>query len=133
MRFGIPLSKPGNPFTASISPDRSDLGSFRSCGTSAATSSEAASHEVRDEQIQVRASGSATDPARLHERSEASLIFWAALDTLADDHREILVLKDLQGFLYSEIAETLEIPEGTVASCLYHAREALCERNEEYP
>ena len=95
------------------------------------------SHEVRDEQIQVRAAGSATDPARLHERSEASLILWGALNKLADDHREILVLKELQGFRYSEIAEILEIPEGTVASRLYHARdalrEALCERNEEYP
>lgn len=94
-------------------------------------------HEVRDEQIDVRPAGSSSDPARLHERSEASLILWRALDEIADEHREILVLKELQGFRYSEIADILDIPEGTVASRLYHARdglrEALVAMNVEYP
>ncbi len=94
-------------------------------------------HEVRDEQIDVRPAGSSSDPARLHERSEASLILWRALDELADEHREILVLKELQGFRYSEIADILDIPEGTVASRLYHARdglrEALVAMNVKYP
>ena len=94
-------------------------------------------HEVRDERIEVRPAGSSSDPARLQERSEASLVLWSALNELADEHREILVLKELQGFRYSEIAEILEIPEGTVASRLYHARdalrEALCATNAEYP
>ena len=93
--------------------------------------------EVRDEQIEVRPAGASTDPARLHERNEASLILWKALEALADDHREILVLKELQGFRYSEIADILEIPEGTVASRLFHARDALREElvatNAEYP
>jgi RNA polymerase sigma-70 factor (ECF subfamily) len=83
-------------------------------------------HEVRDEQIEVRPAGPSSDPTRLHERSEASLILWKSLNTLANEHREILVLKELQGFRYSEIADILEIPEGTVASRLYHARDALC-------
>ena len=89
-------------------------------------------HEVRDEQIDVRPAGASSDPRRLHERSEASL-----LNTLGDEHREILVLKELQGFRYSEIANMLEIPEGTVASRLYHARnalrEALVATDSEYP
>ncbi len=94
-------------------------------------------HEVRDEQIDVRPAGASSDPTRLHARSEASLILWESLNTLADEHREILVLKELQGFRYSEIADILEIPEGTVASRLYHARDALREAlvatNAEYP
>ena len=89
-------------------------------------------HEVRDEQIDVLPSG-----RRLHERSEASLLLWKSLNTLGDEHREILVLKELQGFRYSEIANILEIPEGTVASRLYHARnalrEALVATDAEYP
>jgi RNA polymerase sigma-70 factor (ECF subfamily) len=48
-----------------------------------------------------------------------------------------LVLKELEGFRYSEIAQILEIPEGTVASRLYHARHALkdvlVEQSVEYP
>ena len=37
------------------------------------------------------------------------------------------MLKELEGFRYGEIAQILEIPEGTVASRLYHARNALRE------
>ena len=94
-------------------------------------------HEVRDEQIEVRPAGSLSNPARIHERTEASAILWRALNRIADEHREILVLKELQGFRYSEIADILGIPEGTVASRLYHARdglrEALVSMNAEYP
>ena len=60
-----------------------------------------------------------------------------ALENIGDEHREILILKELQGFRYGEIAAILEIPEGTVASRLYHARrslkEALEEMGAEYP
>ncbi len=94
-------------------------------------------HEVRDDLIEIRPAGASSDPARRHERGEASMILWRALDALADEHREILVLKELQGFRYSEISEILRIPEGTVASRLYHARdalrEALCATSAEYP
>jgi RNA polymerase sigma-70 factor (ECF subfamily) len=37
----------------------------------------------------------------------------------------VLVLKELEGLRYPEIAAILEIPEGTVASRLFHARHAL--------
>ena len=57
-------------------------------------------------------------------------IIWEALERIGDEHREILVLKELQGFRYGEIAAILEIPEGTVASRLYHARRALKEALE---
>ncbi|MFU8806592.1 MAG: sigma factor-like helix-turn-helix DNA-binding protein, partial [Bradymonadaceae bacterium] len=46
-------------------------------------------------------------------------------------HITILVLKELEGFRYQEIASILEIPEGTVASRLYHARRALRDALEE--
>ncbi|MCH7891149.1 MAG: hypothetical protein IH921_06570, partial [Gemmatimonadetes bacterium] len=62
---------------------------------------------------------------------------WRALHEIGEEHREILVLKELEGFRYAEIASILDIPEGTVASRLYHARNslrsALLEMNAEYP
>jgi RNA polymerase sigma-70 factor (ECF subfamily) len=41
------------------------------------------------------------------------------------------VLKEIQELRYNEIAEILDIPEGTVASRLFHARRALRDALEE--
>jgi RNA polymerase sigma-70 factor, ECF subfamily len=53
-----------------------------------------------------------------------------ALAALSVDHREVVVLHELDGLRYAEIAEILGIPEGTVKSRLHHAflnlRAALC-------
>ena len=48
-----------------------------------------------------------------------------ALDDLPDDYRMAVVLADLEGFSYKEIAEILEIPLGTVMSRLYRGRKLL--------
>ena len=46
----------------------------------------------------------------------------AVLQTLSVEHRDILVLREMQGLSYGEIAEALEIPQGTVESRLHRAR-----------
>jgi RNA polymerase sigma-70 factor (ECF subfamily) len=48
-----------------------------------------------------------------------------ALEALPEHHRRIVVLSDLEGLSYREIAETLEIPMGTVMSRLHNARKRL--------
>ena len=48
-----------------------------------------------------------------------------ALETLPEHHRKIVVLSDLEGLSYREIADTLEIPMGTVMSRLHNARKRL--------
>jgi RNA polymerase sigma-70 factor, ECF subfamily len=48
-----------------------------------------------------------------------------ALDTLPEHHRRIVMLSDLEGLSYREIADTLEIPMGTVMSRLHNARKRL--------
>lgn len=50
---------------------------------------------------------------------------FAALGELTETQREILVLRDYQDLAYAEIAETLEIPIGTVMSRLHGARKRL--------
>jgi RNA polymerase sigma-70 factor (ECF subfamily) len=52
----------------------------------------------------------------------------AALTKLPQDFREVLLLADVQEFSYKEIAETLQIPLGTVMSRLSRGRRIL--RNE---
>ena len=48
-----------------------------------------------------------------------------ALDDLPTDYRMAVVLADLEGFSYKEIAEILELPVGTVMSRLYRGRKLL--------
>jgi RNA polymerase sigma-70 factor, ECF subfamily len=48
-----------------------------------------------------------------------------AIDALPDEFREVLVLSDVEGMRYAEIAETLQIPVGTVKSRLFRARKLL--------
>jgi RNA polymerase sigma-70 factor (ECF subfamily) len=50
------------------------------------------------------------------------------LETLSPEHRDVIVLRELQQLSYDEIAETLGIPRGTVESRLFRARRALKER-----
>lgn len=87
--------------------------------------------EALDERLELRPADPETGPVRLRERARAREVVWEALEKIGEEHREILVLKELQGFRYAEIAAILDIPEGTVASRLYHARRALKEALEE--
>jgi RNA polymerase sigma-70 factor (ECF subfamily) len=48
-----------------------------------------------------------------------------AIDALPPDFREVLVLSDMEGLRYGEIAETLQVPVGTVKSRLFRARRQL--------
>jgi RNA polymerase sigma-70 factor (ECF subfamily) len=54
-----------------------------------------------------------------------------ALSTLTDDHRTILVLREIDGMAYEDIAEILELPVGTVRSRLFRARMQLREELRE--
>src|SRR3954471_18715179 len=48
-----------------------------------------------------------------------------SIDALPAEFREVLVLSDVEGMRYSEIAEALHIPVGTVKSRLFRARRLL--------
>jgi RNA polymerase sigma-70 factor (ECF subfamily) len=48
-----------------------------------------------------------------------------AIDALPDEYRAAVVLSDVQGLRYAEIAEVLRIPEGTVKSRLFRGRRIL--------
>jgi RNA polymerase sigma-70 factor (ECF subfamily) len=48
-----------------------------------------------------------------------------AMDGLPEDYRMAVVLADLEGFSYKEVAEVLEVPVGTVMSRLYRGRKLL--------
>lgn len=80
---------------------------------------------VDDDLLDLQADSGPGSSRRERERAEARRLLWQALERVPDEQREIIVLKELEGFRYQEIASILGIPEGTVASRLYHARRAL--------
>ena len=56
-----------------------------------------------------------------------------AVNTLPDDHREVILLREVRGLSYEEIAEVLRVPQGTVESRLHRARAGLRQRLKGYP
>lgn len=64
-------------------------------------------------------------PASELERREREQRLEHKLRLLRDDYRSLLVLRDLEGLSYSEIAEVLEMPLGSVKGRLHRAREEL--------
>jgi RNA polymerase sigma-70 factor (ECF subfamily) len=58
---------------------------------------------------------------------EASERVQHALQCLTPEHREVVILRHFLEMSYDEIAGTLTIPEKTVKSRLYEARQRLCE------
>jgi len=62
-----------------------------------------------------------------HGREVQALVA-QALDGLEDEYRAAVVLRDIEGFDYGEIAEILDVAPGTVKSRLHRGRMALRER-----
>jgi RNA polymerase sigma-70 factor (ECF subfamily) len=62
---------------------------------------------------------------RFDDACIAKITIEQGLATIAPDHREIIALIDIAGFSYTETAELLGIPVGTVMSRIARARAAL--------
>ncbi len=65
------------------------------------------------------------NPSEVFESTEARGHLKQALLELEPHYRAVIVLKHLEGFTYREIGELLEIPEKTVKSRLFTARQSL--------
>jgi RNA polymerase sigma-70 factor (ECF subfamily) len=65
------------------------------------------------------------DPAKLAMHRENMETILAAIDSLPPWHRNVVLLVDVHGYDYSEAAELLDLPLGTVKSRLSRARSAL--------
>ncbi|MDA8156902.1 MAG: RNA polymerase sigma factor [Actinomycetota bacterium] len=59
------------------------------------------------------------------EKRDLREIIQQCVSGLDDEFREVLVLRDIQGFAYAEIAAMLRIAEGTVKSRLFRARDSV--------
>jgi RNA polymerase sigma-70 factor (ECF subfamily) len=68
-----------------------------------------------------------TGPAGSLERAELREFMARAIEQLPDDARQTLLLREVEGLSYAEIAECLGVPKGTVMSRLHHARRRVRE------
>ncbi|MBD3408675.1 MAG: sigma-70 family RNA polymerase sigma factor [Ignavibacteriales bacterium] len=78
---------------------------------------------------------SSTDDAHLEKDIFDSLLddeLNEAIESLPDDFRTVVILADLEGFSYDEIAEFIDAPVGTVRSRLHRARKTLYAALKEY-
>ena len=67
------------------------------------------------------------NPEAVFEKKMIQELVQRGLLKLKEDQRELLVLRDLQGYSYEEMGETLGLPEGTIKSKLHRARMDLKE------
>ncbi len=65
------------------------------------------------------------EPSVAYEANEIRAAIGAGIEGLSDQHRTVLVMRELDGMSYEEIAEGINCPEGTVMSRLFHARRKL--------
>ncbi|HDQ03396.1 MAG TPA: sigma-70 family RNA polymerase sigma factor [Deltaproteobacteria bacterium] len=65
------------------------------------------------------------NPGELVEQHEREAYVQKCIASLPEEYREVLVLRDIQGFSYEDICHVLKIPDGTVKSRLSRARSAL--------
>jgi RNA polymerase sigma-70 factor (ECF subfamily) len=64
-------------------------------------------------------------PERVYEKKVVQQWVQQGLLRLREEERELIILRDLQGFSYDEMGEVLDLREGTIKSKLHRARMAL--------
>jgi len=75
-------------------------------------------------------SSSIERPDEIFEKNERSQIIWEAIETLNENDKEIITMKEFNEMSYQEISEILNIPIGSVMSRLFYARKKLLKKLE---
>lgn len=83
-----------------------------------------------DGPIRRELAGNEPTPRQSASEQEEKELVLKELHALSQEYKEIIVLKDIEGLKYEEIAQVLDIDMGTVKSRLNRARQALRERLE---
>lgn len=78
------------------------------------------------EDVQLDLPDEGQSPEALLERRMTREAVRRGLEALPPDARQILLLREIQGLRYEEIAEALDLEVGTVKSRIFRARKRLC-------
>lgn len=64
-------------------------------------------------------------PEQIMRRDEVEHVVFSAIDKLPEDLKTAIILREIEGLSYEEIAESMACPVGTVRSRIFRAREAI--------
>jgi RNA polymerase sigma-70 factor (ECF subfamily) len=85
-----------------------------------------------DDETLARVPSGSPDAAEELERRQLQTALHQAIAALPEDRRIVVVLRDVEGLSYEEIAQALDLELGTVRSRLHRARLELKERMEKF-
>ncbi|MGH7179659.1 MAG: RNA polymerase sigma factor [Tepidisphaeraceae bacterium] len=140
--FGLAYTLLGNAHDAEDVVQETFAGAFRSLRTFEHRSSvrtwlsrilvnQAALHRRRQGPIRMKSLEHSTaipiEPGSASAGVDAKLDLIAALQKLTDEHRAVIVLREIERMSYDEMAQVLNVPRGTVESRLHRARAELKE------
>lgn len=83
---------------------------------------ETLAHDVSEANLGALGTRLGTNPQKSALRRELAEKIQAALEQVPEKHRAILLLREVEGMSYEDLARTLGVPKGTVMSRLFHAR-----------
>lgn len=81
--------------------------------------------EGQEEEFPLLSRIDGSDPADVVRRTEIAQRLHAALEALPPYHRSVIVMREIDGLSYEEMAEAMQVSKGTIMSRLFHARQKL--------
>ncbi|MFA5780605.1 MAG: RNA polymerase sigma factor [Elusimicrobiota bacterium] len=84
--------------------------------------------ETEDNEVKIQIADDRPQPPEEIEKKQAAEKVRTAVDSLSKKHREIIILRELEGLSYEECGKILNISQGTVMSRLHRARRVLLKK-----
>lgn len=81
--------------------------------------------DARDSEYPLVARIDGADPVDVVRRREIAARLKTALDALPPYHRGVIVMREIEGLSYEEMAQAMNVSKGTIMSRLFHARQKL--------
>jgi RNA polymerase sigma-70 factor, ECF subfamily len=88
--------------------------------------------EHDEKEVCVLSSDLGNNPSKTMGRKELAEQIQRAIDTLPPYHRAVIIMREIEGMSYAEMAKAMKVSKGTIMSRLHHARHKLQKLLEGY-